>query len=90
MSILLVSLALVLAVDAHKKFYSAPQYEGNSGPGQCICDCATNHGPPILPNKPYYGSGGYAPRPAAGYGNAGSYAVSGSYGSGGQAVSGGY
>lgn len=85
----MISLALVLVVDAHKKFYSAPQFEGGHQ-DRCVCDCSIPQGPPVLPNKPYYGSGGYAPRPAAGYGNAGSYAVSGSYGSGGGQVSGGY
>lgn len=89
-SILIASLALLLVfglAEAHKKFYSAPQFEG---PDRCVCDCG-HHGGPILPNKPYYGSAGYAPRPSGGgYGNAGSYAVAGSYGSGGGQVSGGY
>lgn len=91
-SIVILSLMLVLLAgptEAHKKYFSAPVY----GPDRCNCDCGPHggHGGPILPNKPYYGSAGYAPRPSGGgYGNAGSYAVAGSYGAGGGQVSGGY
>lgn len=88
----LVALAIVSVAEAHKKFYGpgpGPQFQ--EGHEQCVCDCSRPQLGP-LPNKPYYGSGGYhQPRPSGGgYGGAGAYAVSGSYGSGGGQTSGGY
>lgn len=86
MLVMVVSLA-----EAHKKFYNQqPLYQESHE--RCVCDCGRPQ--PILPNKPYYGSGGYhQPRPSGGgYSNAGAgaYAVSGAYGSGNGQASGGY
>lgn len=92
--ILIALFAMIVVVasvaEAHKRFHSQPQFGEQHE--RCVCDCARPQ--PILPNKPYYGSAGYAQQPphqhGGGYGNAGSYAVAGSYGSGGGQVSGGY
>lgn len=92
--VLVACFAALTSAHLHKKHYNTvPLYQERGPQERCVCDCQPQQ--PVLPNKPYFGQGGYAQHPPArpqssGYGNAGSFAVAGSYGSGGSQVSGGY
>lgn len=92
-SILALFVCAIAVAEAHKKYYNnQPQLGGQP---ECVCDCSrpNQQYQPVLPNRPFYGSGGYhqsQPGQSIGYGGVGGNAVTGTYGSGGGQVAGGY